>query len=829
MDEIDEAELLGALRSGSAVDGGLNGAKRAVSAGIVRRCCFELRDQVDPRGLQLKNAVIVGCLDLAGLTVPFPLRFDACEFDCAPVADGAELFELSLTNCPRLPGLLGNGLHLRRDLDLSRSRVAGTHRTSASTSKRSAIWLCESQIGGRLLCAETEVDGMGGRSIQADRMQVDGSVRLIHHFRSLGEVRLIGARLGGSLDLTGAQIESREGPALDLADATIEGSVFVINDSAGRRPVIRGRLDMTSARISGRFLLRNATISTSPDRPTGSVYTTAPVTDAALSGSRMSVGAEVMLIGGCKVAGGIDMSMAEVSRFSIGESCALLAPGRTALDLTNAEIRALLRLDKNADIKGTVRLAGAVIHGTLALHGRIGQPEHETLIGGSAMTVEGDVYLDDLRAEGGAVAFTGARLGSLSARRAKLHNPGGYALRLSQAVVKGPVRLIDGFTSTGLVALNRTTIEGRLHFTAGSFTCPHSSPANEDGHAIEAISATVHGSIDLGWEAVAPSVDFTDLTTSFLADDPATWPSRFTIAGMTYDRFARPQGAPPGPVWDHTARCRWLRSQASFDSGPYEQAAKVFRQHGYTREAEQILIAQRRHARQVGWSSATWPRRALDAAHATIGYGYRPARVLWALAGLLILVAASLGPHATQATLRATNGNGQVYTTTGPIAVPANATGQGGQTRNSPRADACGDGQVRCFSPVLYAIDTVIPLISLDQRSTWYPDPHVRGGEPLLWWLNIATMLGWLLSSIFLLSLARLSRSTLQPRSLPHTSTQIPRRMHRRSMRRAILAARTTQLSQVRIIIMSGTAPGDCHSVGGRARLSACAWLRVAA
>jgi hypothetical protein len=95
------------------------------------------------------------------------------------------------------------------------------------------------------------------------------------------------------------------------------------------------------------------------------------------------------------------------------------APGRTALDLTNAEIRALLRLDKNADVQGTVRLAGSVIHGTLALHGRIEQPEHGTLIGGSAMTVEGDVYLDDLRADGGTVALTGA---SLAASASGGHN-----------------------------------------------------------------------------------------------------------------------------------------------------------------------------------------------------------------------------------------------------------------------------------------------------------------------------------------------------------------------------------------------------------------------
>jgi hypothetical protein len=107
-----------------------------------------------------------------------------------------------------------------------------------------------------------------------------------------------------------------------------------------------------------------------------------------------------------------------------------------------------------------------------------------------------------------------------------------------------------------------------------------------------------------------------------------------------------------------------------------------------------------------------------------------------------------------QAALRATNGSGAVYSTSGLLAgsVPA--------TAGPARLDSCGDGEVRCFSPVLYAIDTVVPLISLDQRSTWYPDPHVSGGRLMLWWLNLATLLGWVLSSIFVLSLTRLSRST---------------------------------------------------------------------
>ena len=223
--------------------------------------------------------------------------------------------------------------------------------------------------------------------------------------------------------------------------------------------------------------------------------------------------------------------------------------------------------------------------------------------------------------------------------------------------------------------------------------------------------ATVRGGVDLGWTQVSPSVDFTDATTTSLADDPATWPEGFTIAGLTYDRFEAPQGAQPKAIWDQAARCAWLRRQTAFDSGPYEQAARVFRQHGYATEAERILIAQCRHARQVSRSSATWPRRATDAIYATIGYGYRPSRVLWVLAALLVLLVASLEVPASQATLRATNGNGDVYATSGLLTTSAAPNSKPGGS--STHADACGDGEVRCFSPVLYAIDTVILLGSI--------------------------------------------------------------------------------------------------------------------
>jgi hypothetical protein len=84
-------------------------ARRAVDAGLLRRCCVEFRDEIDPRGVRLKGAVVAGSLDLAGLEVPFPLRFDDCGFEAPPVVEGAQLHELAFTGCHRLPGLLGTG------------------------------------------------------------------------------------------------------------------------------------------------------------------------------------------------------------------------------------------------------------------------------------------------------------------------------------------------------------------------------------------------------------------------------------------------------------------------------------------------------------------------------------------------------------------------------------------------------------------------------------------------------------------------------------------------------------------------------------------------
>jgi hypothetical protein len=426
--------------------------------------------------------------------------------------------------------------------------------------------------------------------------------------------------------------------------------VFVINDPGGRSPAIRGRIDMGSARVAGRFVIRN-TMLAAPMTPADALYARPQIRGYALSAPRLSVGAGVTMEGSCRVDGGMDLSMSELGSVYIGPGCSLHAGGGTALDLTNAELLSTFTLGEGVPVKGTVRLSGARIHGNLCLQGaNLSEPDGDSLIAAQGLQLDGAAELQNLKATGGELEFRSATIGSaLSAAGAQLHNPDGYTLNLVQANIKGSVRLVDDFESIGSVTLDAATIEGRLTCARGVFDCPiPSGPGEPSKAAIEAISATIRGGMTLGWKKVSPSVDFTNARTSFLVDDPLNWPSRFAIAGFTYDRFQQPWHGTSGWTWDHKARCAWLSHQAAYDAGPYEQAARVFRQHGYTAGAEEILIAQRKHARKAIAGRNTLLRRIRDIGYnLTVGYGYRPGRILWLLALLLVLVAVSLEIPAT--------------------------------------------------------------------------------------------------------------------------------------------------------------------------------------
>jgi hypothetical protein len=706
----------------------------------------QLGEPADPRGVRITDTTVEGSLDLTAFSLGFPLAFERCRFTDPVILEGAELHSVALIDCV-LPGILANGLRLRRDLDLTGSTIAGSHRTNASTGNTSAVWLCESVIGGRLICLRTTVDGQGGRALQADRSQVAGSARFMHGFVATGEIRMPGARIAGTLEFTSVLLENPGQTALILAESQIGGGLFLIGDD-DRPSRVRGQIVLTSMQVTGGMFVRNIVIDAPTDiqDPYG-VWRNG----VAVYAARLSVDSDLVIGAGTVFNGELSLPISDLGGIVFDPDARLHSPGARAFDLTNAEIRS--RVDMRGQVvRGRIRMSRAHIQGRLYLgEAQLSDPEEGVLFDGYGLTVDGNVEMPSLRAVGGQIVLVNLTSRALSMPGAQLLEPGGPSLVLRGATIHGDISLNQHFRSEDLVNLDGVRADGRLYCQSATFTCPGPTQENTWGNALTLFEATFAAGVDLRWTECSPSVHINGLTTSSANLGVRNWPTTYRISGFRYQRLGA--GRSEGDPWNVDEMCDWLDG-AVFDAGAYEHAALVFKQHGYGAQAEQILIRGRDQASRLGMRGdlaagnlrarlLARPRHGLDWLYGrTVGYGYRPGRALIALLLLLVAVGAVLSAPVLRDTLQATDAQGSLYTVDGAA------------------AGNCSDGHVRCFNRGFYAVDTVVPLVSLNQRSTWYPNARVPWGNFLDCLLNVATLLGWILSTIVVLSFARLARTT---------------------------------------------------------------------
>jgi hypothetical protein len=318
-----------------------------LAAAAIRTALVERADQVGQYGVHIRNARITGQLDLSGCGVGFPIQFNDCEFVEPLLIEGSDLDLLAVVGTAvngqdrmrsSVPGILGNGLRVRRDLVLSRTLITGTHETTSSVGRTAAVWLTESEVGGRIIAVGAVIDTPSDRAIQADRCRVTGDIRLIQGFRATAEIRLIGAQLGGSLDLAGCQLKSRKGRALDLAEATLGGSLF-ITDSPRHAPTIEGRLEMGRASINGRVLIRRAILKAPPAGEGRHLYNAKdPAERLAVVAQGVGIRGDLSLEEKSCVVGGMTFAGAKIDGGLLMDGAEIRNSHDVALDLTHARI-----------------------------------------------------------------------------------------------------------------------------------------------------------------------------------------------------------------------------------------------------------------------------------------------------------------------------------------------------------------------------------------------------------------------------------------------------------------------------------------------------------
>ena len=456
----------------------------------------------------------------------------------------------------------------------------------------------------------------------------------------------------------------------------------------------------------------------------------------------------------CKFNDGVKMSGAECAALYLDGSH--LAKGLSADGLTT---KGNLCMCNGFSAKGEVQLRDTNVGGNLVCSGGKfcnNNPKGNALIADRA-AIKGGVFMREGFSAEGAVWLLGANVsGDLICSGGKFCNPGGYALIADGVMTKGYVFMREGFSAEGAVWLLGANVGRDLDCSGGKF-------CNPGGYALIVEGGDINGRFLWKKDKKGRDIDgigdvnLQDTEIGVFADEESAWQS-FTVSlsGCVYNRFDSNMGA--------QSRLEWLAKRPCwkpFSPQPYEQVAKVLFGMGQNKDAREILLKKERlqtkHER-TSWRHKIWRRLW----NVFAGYGYRPRytaawMLFFVLVGTCLFCCADnngrIVPH--QPVVLA---NEEYLDTTHPPCPEFNCPPDERPTELVKRLFP----DYPEFNALFYSADVFIPFFSLHQEPYWYPKSRGSDGWlfrwviPVWYWLEIG--LGWVLTSLFLLSVTGLLR-----------------------------------------------------------------------
>lgn len=144
---------------------------------------------VHEHGVQLAGAYVEGMLDLGGCCIPHKVDLKYCKFT-------HQLFAQDM----RVEGLVTlTGSHLSQGIDTEGMQCDGGLCLRSGFKATGEVRLLGAQIGGSLECHGGQFEVKKGYALSADRAVVKGNVSFDDGFRATGEVLLLGTQIGGQL------------------------------------------------------------------------------------------------------------------------------------------------------------------------------------------------------------------------------------------------------------------------------------------------------------------------------------------------------------------------------------------------------------------------------------------------------------------------------------------------------------------------------------------------------------------------------------------------------------------------------------------------------
>jgi hypothetical protein len=583
---------------------------------------------------------------------------------------------------------------------------------------------------------------------------------------------------------------------------------------------VPGEIRLCGAKIRGNLDLRGTRLGAAVG--TGSDH-------VALEGDGMAVEGNVLLSAGFHSTGEIRLNGASISRNLDAQGATFSNPGGYCLSIAGAHVAGTLYLCRESAARGflsegTLRLEGAKVDGDVLASG--GEFKATAFVQPNwTRTANNGRELDALEAAGlqvgaslkltrgfharGALRLVNARIGGdLNCSTGNFDFPGEEALYADGVSVSGSV-FLAGARSNGLLRFVTAELkqgffaENTVFDQSGTFEgwqrddCLSAFEIGPDTAGVYATGAKVGGSFY--WRFVQRRGAATGRTlwlsvlgarADVVDDDEQSWEAvhRIDLRDCVYDTINGLTGnagwrlnvldreyASPTPQQPFRARCpnlwvlwrtlwrrRPLRNRElaaaaeRFSPGPYLHLARVVGKAGYEDAANDIMVRLERNrtrysgfvVRQLGW------RWLLDA---VLRYGYSPFRpvyfvLIWWIVSAISFQAAYLG--------------GRIIPAAGNIDKQDNLPAR-------PHVS---------FDSIIYAADTLVPLVSLNQKQNWVvepltgdacPDNAGKGGllaARCTWrqwpnrWVSILIVFnlffGWIMTTFFAAGLSGLPRAT---------------------------------------------------------------------
>ena len=419
-------------------------------------------------------------------------------------------------------------------------------------------------------------------------------------FQVKGEVRLIGAQIGGSLDFSTANLANPAGTALNAYGLTV-GQDMLCEFSA------HGEVNLAGAHIGGNLDCDGATL-----RNRGRIALNASrlrVDQGMSCGQGFHARGQVVLVG-ARIGGDLDCDKG-IFRNRRG----------VALNAEAVTVEGSISCRHGFHAEGEVRLLGAHA-GLLTCSGGVftnSGPGRVALMG-DRLKVDTDMFCRNGFQVKGEVRLIGAQIGgSLDFSTANLANPAGTALN-AYGLTVGQDMLCE-FSAHGEVNLAGAHIGGNLD-------CDGATLRNPSELAVDLSDAKIHGSVQMRPATLEGDVDLTQATVGAWCDEARIWPGHMRLLGFTYTSIDA----------QLAKRLQWLRHEPYMPE-PYEKLAATYRHEGDDAAARKVLIEKQWRRRASHKSKLRrWPAMAWSSVlRATIGYGYRPWLVLWPMALLFLI------------------------------------------------------------------------------------------------------------------------------------------------------------------------------------------------